>query len=58
MRRELSTETLQHQLDAFCSYAARTSAASLESWMESKDFAPSDRALLRRLLKRRLAQAL
>ena len=53
MRRELSDAALHDQLDAVIAHAARNTGASLDHWMDSKDFAGPDRRALRRLLGRR-----
>lgn len=57
MARELSSEALSYQVEAFMAYSTKGGPLSLEQWMETKDFTPEDRATLRAVWSRATREA-
>ncbi len=53
----LCSDAIGYQVDAFVAYALRGGRLSLEEWMETKDFAPSDRAAIRSVWTRAAREA-
>jgi hypothetical protein len=51
--RELSDETIGHQVDALQSYVARGGSAAV--WLVTRDYAPADLAAIEAELQRRQA---